>query len=78
MTNVPEHHTEEERERHDCEQPWVHFFVTRHAIRVDNLLEHSFEFIRLEVRWRRRKDGLTNGALHDLKSTAWEVYVQRT
>jgi hypothetical protein len=49
MTDITEHHTEQEGESHNREDSGVDFFVHRYTIGVDDLLEDVCEVICLDV-----------------------------
>ena len=49
VAHVTEHHSELEREGDDRENGRVHLLISRHAIRVHDLLERSREVVQLEI-----------------------------
>ena len=51
MTHVTEHHSEQERERHDIKQRRVDFFVTRDSVSVNDFLERSNKLVCPEESW---------------------------
>jgi hypothetical protein len=52
VSNISEHDTEQEWEGHAGKHCWVHLFVSRDTVSVDNLLEDNCEFILSEERRR--------------------------
>jgi len=52
MTNITEHHTEQERKCDNAEICWVDLPIPRNAIGINNLLEWHCELVLLEFsRW---------------------------
>lgn len=51
MTDVTEHHAEEERKGDNREEGWVDFSISWNAIRVDDLLERQRELVVLKLGW---------------------------
>ena len=52
MTHISKHHAEEEWKCDTRVNCWVHFFVRRHAVSVDDLLVYLSEFVGLDKgRW---------------------------
>jgi hypothetical protein len=52
VSNISEHDTEQEWKGHAGKHCWVHLFVSRDSVRVDNLLENNSELILSEERRR--------------------------
>jgi hypothetical protein len=51
MHEITEHHTEEEWERHACENGRIHFFVTWNTVSINNFLENCGELVQLVISW---------------------------
>ncbi len=51
MSNIAEHHTEQEWENRDGIKGWVDLLVARDTVGVDDLLEGGGEGVGLDVGW---------------------------
>jgi len=49
VTDVTEHHTEQEWERDYRDWCWVEFFVRRYAVSVNNCLVDTVEFVGVKM-----------------------------